>query len=142
MTVIRTVNCLVQPYTVRPRGHSPENRTALQNLSSSASRKDSSHTTLPEELLDEVLMAPESVATILKRDTQTAIQTGFEVEQNAELVRPARSIFQPLGAEERTLRNSLPFRDFDIPVDRQVRESVNPRGRSGPMYFEPIQVAR
>ena len=40
-----------------------------------------------------------------------------------------------------TLGNSLPFYDFDVAVSHQVRESIDPRRRSGPMYFKPIQVA-
>jgi hypothetical protein len=52
---------------------------------------------LPEELHDEVLMVPESVASILERETQTAIQVWFElVERNAELA------CIPLTREQRT----------------------------------------
>jgi hypothetical protein len=62
---------------------------------------------LPEELQDDVLMAPESVASILERETQTTIQTWFElVEQNAELA------CIPLTRHERTGHLPKLFQDL------------------------------
>jgi hypothetical protein len=56
---------------------------------------------------DEVLVAPESVASILERETQTAIQTWFElVEQNAELA------CIPLTREQRTEHLPKLFQDL------------------------------
>jgi hypothetical protein len=85
-------------------GRSPEIRAAFQNSSSSANQKDSIHTTLQ---CDEVLVAPESVASILERETRFAIQTWFElVEQDAELA------CIPLTCEERTVHLPKLFQDL------------------------------
>jgi hypothetical protein len=62
---------------------------------------------LPEELQDDVLMVPESVASILERETQSAIQTWFElVETNAELA------CIPLTREQRTGHLPKLFQDL------------------------------
>jgi hypothetical protein len=56
---------------------------------------------------DEILLAPESVASILERETQFAIQTWFElVEQDAELA------CIPLTREERTEHLPKLFQDL------------------------------
>jgi hypothetical protein len=62
---------------------------------------------LEERQRDEGLMAPESVATILERETQTAIQTWFElVEKNMELA------CIPLTREQRTGHLPKLFQDL------------------------------
>jgi hypothetical protein len=62
---------------------------------------------LPEELQKDVLMAPESVASILERETQTTIQTWFElVENHPELA------CIPLTRHERTGHLPKLFQDL------------------------------
>ena len=64
-------------------------------------------TLLEERQRDEGLMAPESVATILERETQTAIQTWFELaEKNMELA------CIPLTREQRTGHLPKLFQDL------------------------------
>jgi hypothetical protein len=54
----------------------------------------------------------------------------------------ADAVFAAAGKRVRRLpmglRNSLPFRNFDVPINCHVRESVNSRRWRGPTNFEPV----
>jgi hypothetical protein len=119
---------------------SPEIRAAFQNSSRSANQKDSSHATLQ---CDEILLAPESVASILERETRFAIQTWFElVEQDAELA------CIPLTRHERTEHLPKLFQDLirrlrlnsKLPASISLAAREHGEMRCGQGYTAPMMV--